>query len=110
MKRGEAGDQNDVKRTGRIFGWLFIGTFVTSIPARPLFIDGLDTSRSNLASSLVFFIASLELGAVLEFGLIVTKSERHSLSTRLSDGKAKPSRSATRPLASWSRSSLPSAS
>jgi hypothetical protein len=26
----------DVQRTGRIFGWLFIGTFVTSIPARLL--------------------------------------------------------------------------
>ena len=30
----------DVRRTGRIFGWLFLGTFVTSIPARLLFIDG----------------------------------------------------------------------
>jgi hypothetical protein len=37
---GEA-RQMDVQRTGRIFGWLFIGTFVTSIPARLLFIDGL---------------------------------------------------------------------
>ena len=64
----------DVQRTGRIFGWLFIGTFVTSIPARLLFVHGLHTSWSNFA-----FVpgststASLKLGAVLEFGLIVTQ-------------------------------------
>jgi hypothetical protein len=64
----------DVRRTGRIFGWLFIGTFVTSIPARLLFIHGLHASWSNL-----IFVpgststASLKLGAVLEFGLIVTQ-------------------------------------
>jgi hypothetical protein len=64
----------DVQRTGRIFGWLFIGTFVTSIPARLLFINGLDASWSDMrfipgATS----TASLKLGAVLEFGLIVTQ-------------------------------------
>ena len=64
----------DVRRTGRIFGWLFIGTFVTSIPARLLFIHGLHASWSNMrfvpgATS----TASLKLGAVLEFGLIVTQ-------------------------------------
>jgi len=64
----------DVRRTGRIFGWLFIGTFVTSIPARLLFIDGLGASWSDMR-----FIPgdtsnnSLKLGAVLEFGLIVTQ-------------------------------------
>ena len=64
----------DVRRTGRIFGWLFIGTFVTSIPARLLFISGLGASWSDMR-----FIpgdtstASLKLGAVLEFGLIVTQ-------------------------------------
>jgi hypothetical protein len=64
----------DVRRTGRIFGWLFIGTFVTSIPARLLFIDGAGASWSNMrfvaadASS-----ASLKWGALLEFGLIVTQ-------------------------------------
>jgi hypothetical protein len=66
--------QVDLQRTGRIFGWLFIGTFVTSIPARLLFINGLGASWSD-----VRFIpgdtstASLKLGAVLEFGLIVTQ-------------------------------------
>jgi hypothetical protein len=62
----------DTRRTGRIFGWFFIGTFVTSIPARILFIAGLGASRTN-----VRFIpgsvspTSLKVGAMLEFGLIV---------------------------------------
>jgi hypothetical protein len=64
----------DVRRTGRIFGWLFIGTFVTSIPARLLFIDGVGASWTDMR-----FVAgdtsnaSLKWGAVLEFGLIVTQ-------------------------------------
>jgi hypothetical protein len=64
----------DLQRTGRIFGWLFIGTFVTSIPARLLFIDGVGASWTDMrfvaadAST-----ASLKWGAVLEFGLIVTQ-------------------------------------
>jgi hypothetical protein len=64
----------DVQRTARIFGWLFIGTFVTSIPARLLFIHGLHASWSD-----VHFVpgassnASLKLGAILELGLIVTQ-------------------------------------
>jgi hypothetical protein len=64
----------DVRRTGRIFGWLFIGTFVTSIPARLLFVNGVGASWSDMR-----FIpgdtstASLKLGAVLEFGLIITQ-------------------------------------
>jgi Domain of unknown function (DUF4386) len=61
----------DVQRTGRIFGWFFIGIFVTSIPARFLFIDGLDASWDDMR-----FIpgagseTSLKLGAILEFSLI----------------------------------------
>jgi hypothetical protein len=64
----------DVERTGRIFGWLFIGTFVTSIPARLLFIHGVGASWSDMR-----FVAgdtsnaSLKLGALLEFGLILTQ-------------------------------------
>src|SRR4051812_4888742 len=64
----------DLQRTGRIFGWLFIGTFVTSIPARLLFIHVVGASWSDM-----HFVAgdtstaSLKLGAVLEFGLIVTQ-------------------------------------
>ena len=64
----------DVKRTGRIFGWFFIGTFVTSIPARILFVHGTGASWTDM-----HFIpgatsnTSLKLGAILEFGLIVTQ-------------------------------------
>jgi hypothetical protein len=64
----------DVQTRGRIFGWLFIGTFVTSIPARLLFVHGVGASWADMhfvpgdTSS-----ASLKLGAVLEFGLIVTQ-------------------------------------
>jgi len=64
----------DVQRTGRIFGWLFLGTFVTSIPARLLFVNGLGARWSDMrfvpgATS----TAQLKLGAFLEFGLIVTQ-------------------------------------
>jgi hypothetical protein len=38
----------DVQRTGRIFGWLFLGTFITSIPARLLFIHGVGASWTNM--------------------------------------------------------------
>ena len=64
----------DLRRTGQLFGWLFIGTFVTSIPARLLFIDGVGASWSSMhfasqdASS-----SSLKLAALLEFCLIVTQ-------------------------------------
>src|SRR6476620_8648599 len=64
----------DLRRTGQIFGWLFIGTFVTSIPARLLFVDGAGASWSDMR-----FVAadasstSLKWAALLEFGLIVTQ-------------------------------------
>jgi hypothetical protein len=63
----------DTRRTGRIFGWFFIGTFVTSIPARILFIGGLGATWMH-----VQFIpgsvseTSLKVGAMLEFALIAT--------------------------------------
>src|SRR6201995_801254 len=63
----------DVQRTGRIFGWLFIGTFITSIPARLLFVHGVGAKWTDMR-----FIpgatsnASLKVGAILEFGVIVT--------------------------------------
>jgi hypothetical protein len=63
----------DVQRTGRIFGWFFIGTFITSIPARLLFVDGLGATWTD-----TFFNAgsvsdtSLKVGSILEFGVIVT--------------------------------------
>ncbi len=64
----------DVRRTGRIFGWFFIGTFITSIPARLLFVHGTGAKWTDMR-----FIpgatsnTSLKLGAMLEFGLIVTQ-------------------------------------
>src|SRR3954454_21815373 len=63
----------DIKRTGHIFGWFFIGTFVTSIPARLLFINGVGATWQHMR-----FVpgagdtTSLKLGAILEFGVIVT--------------------------------------
>lgn len=62
----------DTHRIGRIFGWWFIATFVTSIPARLLFVDGLGASWNDMR-----FVpgagsdTSLQLGAILEFALIV---------------------------------------
>jgi hypothetical protein len=63
----------DTRTTGRIFGWFFIGTFITSIPARILFVDGLGATWTD-----TFFNpgavsdTSLQLGSFLEFGVIVT--------------------------------------
>ena len=63
----------DARRTGRIFGWFFIGTFITSIPARLLFVDGLGATWTD-----TFFNpgavsdTSLKFGSILEFGVIVT--------------------------------------
>ena len=63
----------DTRKVGRIFGWFFIGTFLTSIPARFLFLDGLGATWTDLrftpgAGS----ETSLKLGAILEFGVILT--------------------------------------
>ena len=63
----------DTRKIGRIFGWLFIGTFITSIPARLLFVNGVGATWTDM-----HFVpgagsnTSLHLGAVLEFGVIVT--------------------------------------
>jgi hypothetical protein len=63
----------DVQRTGRIFGWFFIGTFITSIPARFLFIHGLDTSWTDTVFTPGDVTdTSIQLGSILEFGVIVT--------------------------------------
>jgi len=61
----------DVRRTGQIFGWFFIATFVTSIPARLLFIDGLDASWTDTVFNPGDLSeTSLKLGSILEFGVI----------------------------------------
>ena len=63
----------DARRTGRIFGWFFIGTFITSIPARLLFIDGLDASWTDTVFNPgAVSDTSLRLGSILEFGVIIT--------------------------------------
>jgi hypothetical protein len=61
------------QKTARLFGWLFIATFVTSIGAKILFVNGVGGSFSELR-----FVPgevaenSVYLGAVLEFGVVVT--------------------------------------
>ena len=63
----------DTRRTGQIFGWFFIGTFITSIPARFLFVDGLDTTWTDTVFTPgAVSDTSLQLGSILEFGVIVT--------------------------------------
>lgn len=63
----------EAQRTARIFGWLFIATFVTSIAARLFFVNGLGASWEDMR-----FIpgagsnGSLYLGAIFEFALIIT--------------------------------------
>ncbi len=63
----------DTQKAARVFGWLFIATFLTSIPARLLFVDGLGASWGDMR-----FVpgatseTSLHLGAILEFGVIAT--------------------------------------
>ncbi len=62
----------DTRRIGRIFGLFFIGTFITSIPARILFVNGVGASWSDMR-----FVpgagsnTSLQLGAIFEFSLII---------------------------------------
>ena len=63
----------DTQKAARLFGWLFIATFITSIPARSCFcVNGLGASWNDMR-----FIpgevseTSLYIGAILEFGLII---------------------------------------
>ena len=64
--------QLDTRKIGRIFGWFFIATFITSIPARLLFVNGVGASWSDMR-----FVpgagsnTSLQLGAIFEFALII---------------------------------------
>ena len=67
------GNPMDLRKIGRLVGWLFIATFVTGIGARLLFVDGLGASWEDMR-----FIpgagseTSMHLGAILEFGVIAT--------------------------------------
>lgn len=62
----------DIQKTARLFGWLFIATFVTAIAARFLFVDGLGATWQEMR-----FIpgagsdTSIQLGAIFEFLLII---------------------------------------
>ncbi len=62
----------DAQRTGRLFGWLFIATFVTGIAARLFFVEGLGATWQDMR-----FIpgagseTSLKLGGIFEFLLII---------------------------------------
>ena len=63
----------DIQRTARIFGWLFIATFVTSIAAKILFVSGvggdfahLEFTPGGMSENTVY------VAAILEFLLIVT--------------------------------------
>ena len=63
----------DIQKTARLFGWLFIATFVTSIAAKILFIQGvggdfahLEFTPGSLSENTIY------VAAILEFLLIVT--------------------------------------
>lgn len=63
----------DIQRTARIFGWLFIATFVTSIAAKILFIQGVGGDFAHLEFTPGDFSENtVYVAAILEFLLIVT--------------------------------------
>ena len=65
-------DVFDLRRIGRIFGWFFVATFVLSIPARILFVDGLGTSWTDTTFNPgAVADTKIWLGSLLEFGLII---------------------------------------
>ena len=62
----------DVQKNARIFGWLFIATFITSIGAKALFVSGIGGSFSQLSFTPgAFSETTVSLAVVLEFLLIV---------------------------------------
>src|SRR5918998_921478 len=61
----------DIQKTARLFGWLFIATFITGIGAKILFVNGVGGSFSELRFVPgVVSENSVLLGAILEFGVI----------------------------------------
>jgi hypothetical protein len=63
----------DIQKTARLFGWLFIATFITSIGAKALFVSGVGGSFSALSFTPgAVSENSVYLGVILEFLLIVT--------------------------------------
>lgn len=62
----------DIQKTARIFGWLFIATFVTSIGAKFLFVSGVGGTFDQLRFTPGDFSENTVYGAaILEFLLIV---------------------------------------
>jgi Domain of unknown function (DUF4386) len=66
------GIQLDIQKTARLFGWLFIATFICSIGAKILFINGVGGSFSELRFTGSVSETTVYLAAILEFLLIVT--------------------------------------
>ena len=62
----------DIQRTARLFGWLIIATFITSIGSKILFVSGVGGSFSALSFTGAVSDNKVFLGAILEFGVIVT--------------------------------------
>ena len=66
------GNQLDIRKAARIFGWLFIATFITSLGAKALFVSGVGGTFSELSFTGSVSETSIYLGVILEFLLIVT--------------------------------------
>ena len=62
----------DIQRTARLFGWLFLATFVTGIGAKILFVTGVGGTFSELLFLGDVSPNTVYLGALLEFGVIAT--------------------------------------
>ena len=63
----------DIQKTAKLFGWLFIATFVASIGAKILFVNGVGGSFSELRFVPGEFSKNtVYAGALLEFALILT--------------------------------------
>jgi hypothetical protein len=63
----------DIQKIARLFGWLFIATFVTSIAAKILFVQGIGGSFNELEFTPGSLAEnSVRTAAILEFLLIVT--------------------------------------
>lgn len=61
------------QQTARLFGWLFLATFVTSIGAKILFVNGVGGTFAELQFTPGAISDNrVYLGAILEFGVIVT--------------------------------------
>lgn len=62
----------DTKKIARLFGWFFLGTFITSIAAKILFVSGVGGSFAHLRyDPATFSETKVQIGAILEFGLII---------------------------------------